>query len=42
MYQIGWKKYLRLKMFILVILTDKKLLERFTEKNCKKTIRNKF
>ena len=42
MYQIGWKKYLRLKKFILVILRDRKLLERFTEKNCKKTIQNKF
>ena len=44
MFQIGLKKTLWLKTFnilchghmLLIILTEKKLLERFTKKNCKK------
>ena len=46
-YQIGQKKFLWLKKFkilcrehmLLVILTVKKLLERFTKKNCRKKMK---
>ena len=48
MFQIGLKKFLRLKKLktlcrghmLLVILKAKKLLERFTKRNCKKQIKN--
>ena len=49
MFQIGLKKSLRLKMLktlcrghmLLLILTDKKFLELFTKKNCKKKKKKK-
>ena len=49
-FQIGLKKFLWLKMLkrlcrghmLLAILTEKKLLERFTKKNCKKKNQKEF
>ena len=50
MFQIGMKKFLCLKKIktlchghmLLAMLTEKKLLERFTKKNCKKTNQKEF